>query len=578
MPEDQDLIAVQQARSMVDSAHAAWEQYRNFSQDRVDAVVERIAEAGRANALRLAEMAVEETGYGNVQDKFAKNLLNADFLPRAMRGMKTIGVIREDTDKKLIEIGTPLGVVAAIVPTTNPTSTVICKVLISLKAGNGIVLSPHPNAKNCTGQTASILARAAVEAGAPEGLIQCLTSVTLDSTRAIMRHPKTAVILATGGHGLVRAAYSSGKPAFGVGPGNVPVLLEKSFDVAKAVAKVVEGKSFDYGTVCSSEQSLVTCHELHQQVLAELRKQKAFICSPEQGDALGKLLIAPNGTVEANCVGQSPTKIARMAGFEVPQDTSILVAEVNGVGKDYPLSREKLSPVLALYIRQDFQSAMDTCESILRFGGLGHTCVIYSNDDARIREFALRMPANRVLVNTPSPQGSVGLTTNVWPSMTLGCGAAAGNATSDNVGPQHLFNIKRLAYAVRETAEAIDIPDIKQAAEPVTAGSRADVAAMVVDRFIASKTSLSIQPPSAPSPVCAAPVGTQCNLAGTEQQVRPSPSPEPPIEMVDFVCEQDVREAIQESRKIFIGPKSIITPSARELAAEGGILVLAERS
>jgi acetaldehyde dehydrogenase (acetylating) len=605
MLQDLDLIAIQEVRSKVEAAYAAWEKYRCFSQEQVDAVVEAAAVAARVQALELAEMAVEETGYGNAKDKLAKNLLNADFLPRAMRGMKTVGLLREIPEKRVVEYGVPVGVVAAIVPTTNPTSTVIFKTLISLKAGNAIVLSPHPRAKKCSCHTAELMAASAREVGAPDGLIQCLTNVTQESTQALMKHRRTGIILATGGHGLVKAAYSSGKPAFGVGPGNVPVLLEQSADVAEAVAKVVEGKSFDYGTVCSSEQSLVTCSAMREAVLAELKKNKAYLCTREQGEALGRLLITPQGLVDPKCVGQAPGKIARMAGFEVPPDTSILAVEVAGVGKEHPLSGEKLSPVLSLFFVQDFQAGVKTCEAILRFGGLGHTCVIFSKDDARIREFAVRMPAYRVLVNTPAPQGSVGLTTNVFPSMTLGCGAVAGNITSDNVGPMHLINIKRLAYAVRSAEEAIQIPEVKGAAKAarspgapaasplvprelieqtvekyladrnltpsshpaVTASVIPNVAEQVVDRFLASRPNR----PAVPSG------GTVCNAPATDVERKPA-KPEPEIHIADFVCEEDVRQAIAESRKIYIGPKTIVTPSARELAAHGDILVLAQRT
>jgi acetaldehyde dehydrogenase (acetylating) len=456
MLHDKDLLSIQEARSKVDKAYAAWLKYRAYTQEQVDAIVERMAAAGRANARRLAEMAVEETGYGNVKDKIAKNLLNADILPRRMRGMKTVGVLQEVPERKLVEIGVPVGVVAAILPTTNPTSTAIYKILISLKAGNAIVLSPHPRANGCTCHTAELLYRAALEAGAPEDIIQCIGGSTMEGTHALMRHERTAVILSTGGAGIVKAAYSSGKPAFGVGPGNVPVLFERTCDVADAVAKVVVGKAFDYGTVCSSEQAIVVESSLREQVLAELKRNKAYFCTTGEKDALGKLLVMPNWNINPACVGQAPAKIAQMAGFTVPADTSIIVAELDGVGKQHPLSVEKLSPVLALYFVSDYGEALNTCEALLRFGGLGHTAVIYSRDDARIREFGLRMPAMRVLVNTPAPQGSTGITTDVFPSMTLGCGAAAGNITGDNVGPQHLINIKRLAYVVREAEEAFE--------------------------------------------------------------------------------------------------------------------------
>ena len=413
-----------------------------------------MAAAARAHSKRLADLAVEETGYGNPKDKYIKNLLSSDWLPRRMRGMKTVGILRELPDEKLVEIGVPVGVVAAILPTTNPTSTAIYKTLISLKAGNAIVISPHPRAHRCTCATAAVMYQAAIEAGAPEDIIQCVDTATLEGTNALMRHERTSVILSTGGAGIVKAAYSSGKPAFGVGPGNVPVLVDISADLEDAIPKIVAGKSFDYGTVCSSEQAIVAEVSLRDRILSLLKAQKAYLVNDTQKDALGKLLIMPNWTVNPNCVGQAPTKIATMAGFEVPSDTSILCAEVAGVGKQHPLSAEKLSPVLSLYFVADFNKAVETCYALLKFGGMGHTAVIYSQNDARTREYAMRMPAYRVLVNTPSPQGSTGITTNVFPSMTLGCGAAAGNATSDNVGPLHLINIKRLAYVARTSGRS----------------------------------------------------------------------------------------------------------------------------
>jgi len=459
MLKDQDLISVQEVRSKVEEAYAAWQIYRAFSQDQVDSIVEAVAAAARANGRRLAELAVEETGYGRAEDKLSKNLLAADVLPRAMRGLKTIGILRELPDQKIVEIGVPMGVVAAILPTTNPTSTAIYKTLISLKAGNAVVISPHPRAKVCSCETAAVMQQAALKAGAPDGLIQCINNSTIEATNALMKHHRTGVILSTGGSGIVRAAYSSGKPAYGVGPGNVPVLLDKSADVEEAVGKIVQGKSFDFGTVCSSEQAVVAEHGLRERIMAALKARKAFVCDAKQTEALAKLLLTPHFTVNPDCVGQAPTRIAQMASFEVPADTSILVVEIKGVGKKHPLSAEKLSPVLSVYFVADFAAAVDACEAILRFGGLGHTSVIHANDDARIREYGLRMPSFRVLVNTPSPQGSTGITTNVFPAMTLGCGAVAGNSTSDNIGPLHLINIKRLAYVARKAEEAFENPE-----------------------------------------------------------------------------------------------------------------------
>src|SRR6266545_3117158 len=332
MLEDKDLVSIQEVRAKVEKAYAAWQKYLRFNQQQVDSIVEAMAAAARAEAQRLAELAVEETGYGNAKDKLAKNLLCADLLPRRMRGMKTIGIIRELPDEKLVEIGVPVGVVAAILPTTNPTSTAIYKTLISLKAGNAIVLSPHPRAHQCTCYTAGLLYQAAVEAGAPEDIIQCIDTATLEGTTALMRHERVDVIMATGGAGMVKAAYSSGKPAFGVGPGNVPVLIDTSADIDDAVDKTVEGKSFDYGTVCSSEQAIVAEASLRDRILARLRAQKAYLATDAQAAALGKLLMQPNWTVNPQCVGQAPARIATMAGFEVPPDTSIIAVEVGGVG------------------------------------------------------------------------------------------------------------------------------------------------------------------------------------------------------------------------------------------------------
>ncbi|HKW99626.1 MAG TPA: aldehyde dehydrogenase family protein [Bryobacteraceae bacterium] len=594
MLADKDLLSIQEARSKVEKAYAASLQYRTYSQEQVDAIVERMAAAGREHARRLAELAVEETGYGNAKDKLAKNLLCADLLPRRMRGLKTVGVLREVADERVVEIAVPVGVVAAILPTTNPTSTAIFKTLISLKAGNAIVLSPHPNAKRCTCETADLLYRAAREAGAPEDIIGCITNPTLDSTHALMRHERTGVILSTGGHGIVKAAYSSGKPAFGVGPGNVPVMIERSADIADAIRKIVEGKSFDYGTVCSSEQTVVAETGLRDRITAELTERHAFFCDARQAGALAKLLITPQWTVNPKCVGQPAAKIAQMAGFQVPVDTPVLVAEIEGVGKQHPLSAEKLSPVLSLYFVSDFAAGIDACRNLLRFGGLGHTCVIYSQDDSKIRQFALEMPAFRVLVNTPAPHGSTGITTNVFPSMTLGCGAIAGNITGDNIGPLHLINIKRLAYAVRRPEEALEIPASVTQSIPtseISTGKAAidrqsvtsavekylnarglstgiappaqSVAAQVVDRFLSRHhTNPTPQPPA-----CSAPVA--------DPQAQPSPGPS--LTIVDFVCEADVRAAIDAGRKIYISAKTIVTPSARELANRFDILVLAQR-
>lgn len=613
MLQDQDLLSIQEVRTKVERAYAAAQKFRTYSQEQVDTIVEAMGEAARANAWPLAEMAVEETGMGNAKSKLAKNLLNADLLVRSIRGMKSVGIIREVPEKKLIEIATPVGVVAAILPTTNPTSTVIYKSIISVKAGNAVVISPHPRAKRCTCATADIVYQAALAAGAPEDLIVCINNPTIEATNALMRHEKTGVILATGGSGIVKAAYSSGNPAFGVGPGNVPVLLDESADLPEAIRKVVEGKSFDYGTVCSSEQTLVAVSSLRDPVLRELQARHAYLCNEAETAALAKILLTSRGAINPDCVGQAPGKIASMAGFSVPPETSILVVEIKGVGKLHPLSAEKLSPVLSVYFVRDFEACLEACESILHFGGLGHTCVIYAKDDARIRQYGLRMPAFRVLVNTPSPQGSTGITTSVQPAMTLGCGAIAGNVTSDNVGPQHLFNIKRVAYEIRRPEEALSIPDTPSAARPLPSSppiTRQNVVS-AVEKYLAQRGlhSAAPSPSPAPPPVAAAvipkpaphvsalvvdrflqsrhtatPTPASAPTCGCSTNPKPSQPPEtpkeqaPPITVVDFVCESDVRTAIRDSRKIYIGPKTIVTPAARELAAAKDTLVVAQRS
>ncbi len=579
MLQDPDLISLQEVRTKVEKAWAAAQRFRAFSQEQVDAVVERMAEAARGHAERLAQMAVEETGYGNAKDKLGKNMLAAERLPQQLRGMKTIGVLNERTEDKVTEIAVPVGVVAAILPTTNPTSTAIYKTLISLKAGNAIVLSPHPRAKGCTCATAEVLYRAAVSAGAPEGIIQCLTQPTMNSTNELMRHPRTAVILATGGSGIVKAAYSSGKPAYGVGPGNVPVLIDTTADVSNAVRGVLAGKTFDNGTLCSSEQTIVAETKIRQNVLNALAANGAFLCDQSQATALARVLFSRGTTVNPDLVGAAATEIAKKAGFAVPPNTRVLAAEIEGIGKDHPLSAEKLSPVLAVHFVENFDAALNACEAVLRFHGLGHTCGIYTTDEARARQYAQRMPAHRVLANTPTPQGSVGITTGLFPAMTLGCGSVAGNATGDNITPLHLLNIKRLAWAIRPWSLSEVTPVMSQAEGPV---SQARIAAAVdrylsggtpkpasnvasiVDKFLESKGIASTCEP------CSAPKRTP------EPQPQPAP---PPVAITDFVCEDDVRQAIRNSKKIYVGPKTIITPSARELAnaQREEILVLAQR-
>ena len=400
---DRDLISLQEARDLVARAAVAQRAFSTFSQDQVDAVVEAGAAAAADASVDLARCAVEETGFGNVADKTTKNRLASELVAKAIRGLRTVGIVREDREKAILEVASPVGVVAAVIPSTNPTSTAIYKTLISLKAQNAIVLSPHPSAIRSICETASVMSRAAAAAGAPDGLIGCMQQTTLTGTRELMSHRQTGVILATGGTGLVRAAYGSGKPAYGVGPGNVPAFIERTADVAKAVADIFAGKTFDYGTICSSEQAMVVDESLREAALEECRKQGAYFLSTAEAAKLGALVFLP-GTHAANTdiVGRPATLIAERAGISVPPETRLLIARLEPaqVGREFPLSAEKLSPILAFYSVAGLDGGIDLCRRLLEFGGLGHTCYIHSRDEASVRRFGQAMPAFRVCVNT----------------------------------------------------------------------------------------------------------------------------------------------------------------------------------
>jgi acyl-CoA reductase-like NAD-dependent aldehyde dehydrogenase len=430
MAIDKDLTSMQQARDLLVAAQAAQQIFATFSQEQVDAVVVAAAQAALAAKETLAEMAVAETGYGVIKDKAEKNRFAAQDIPRFFREVQTVGVIKETPH--LMEIAAPRGIVAAIIPSTNPTSTAIFKILISLKARNGVVLSPHPSATNCINETARIMKAAAEAAGAPAGLIGCLSVATLPGTEELMKHKLTAVILATGGTGLVRAAYSSGKPAFGVGPGNVPVLIERSAQISKAVADILAGKTFDYGTICASEQAVVVERPIEAETRQAFLAQGAYFCNPAETAQLARLMVLPSRGLNPQVVGKSPQIIAEMAGFRVATNVRALVVELQGVGREHPLSLEKLSPVLAYYVVDDWAAGSDLCEQVLRYGGMGHTIGIHSQNRDIIRQFGLRQPAARIIVNSPTTHGAIGR-----------------NVTSDNISPLHLLDIKRVAFETR---------------------------------------------------------------------------------------------------------------------------------
>jgi acetaldehyde dehydrogenase (acetylating) len=600
---DPDLESIQDARQLVEKAAEAQKVLAGFSQAKIDAVVGACAETARVHSELLARLAVEETTYGKVEDKTQKNLFCARDVYSSIKDLKTVGVIREDPDRGIVEMAVPAGVVAAIIPVTNPTSTAIFKALIALKGRNTIVMSPHPNAVRCIRETARLMSEAAVDAGAPEGSIACLKFPTLEATEALMKHRRTAIILATGGAGLVRAAYSSGKPALGVGPGNVPAYIHASADIPKAVGDILTGKSFDWGTICSSEQHMVVDRAVEEQVRTEIARQGGFFLTPEQGAAVARVLILPNFRVNGKMVGQSPERIAREAGFSVPPTTRALIAPLDGIGREHPLSAEKLSPVLSFMTVADWRAGLDVCRRLLEFGGTGHTMVLHGRDDQVIRAMALELPAFRLVVNSPAPHGSVGWTTNLPPSMSLGCGTPGGNITSDNISPMHLVNIKRLAYerrpAVHDHAGTADAarearqPQVSvltpaapamsafasgsalssslRSSNPGTVIDRAEIA-RIVDRFLARHQKASAAPAADSCSCGTSPPQTESRQAApsrtdaeskTASGQQPGSAAKP--ETVDFVSEDDVRRAITKGERILVGPRTIITPAARDL-------------
>ena len=450
MEFDRDLCSIQEVRNLVKVAKKAQAEFAAFSQEQVDAVCRSIADACAAEAERLAKLAVEETGFGIWQDKVLKNRLGSTMTYEYIKNMKTVGILRDDPAAGLMEIGVPMGVVAALIPSTNPTSTVMYKCLICLKAGNSIVISPHPNALKCILETCRVIIRAAKSAGAPDGIVQCITTPTMEATNALLRHKDIGIILATGGEAMVHAAYSSGNPALGVGPGNGPSFIEKTADIPTAIRHIFESKTFDNGTICASEQSIITERCIRDAVVSEAKRQGGYFLTPEESEKVGRFIMRANGTMNPKIVGRSAQMIADMAGIRIPAGTKVLLSEQSTVGKDNPYSREKLCPILAFYVEENWEDACRRSIEILYNEGRGHTMTIHSEDKSIIREFALKKPVSRLLVNTAGALGGVGATTGLAPALTLGCGAIGGSATSDNIGPMNLINIRRVAYGVKE--------------------------------------------------------------------------------------------------------------------------------
>ncbi len=408
-----------------------------------------VARAFEAQAAALGEMAVRETGFGNAADKTTKNLFASRQVAQAMEGLRAVGMLGEDPQKRLWEIGVPVGVIAAIVPSTNPTSTVCYQALIALKAGNAIVFSPHPKAVECPRQAARIVAEAAQAAGAPAGAVGCLSIPSLAGCQELMGAPQVRLILATGGPGMVKAAYSSGKPAIGVGAGNGPAYIHHSADVGRALECILRSKTFDNGTVCASEQSIIVEKPLEEQVRAQGQRLGFYFMNTQQAGQLAKLLFRPSGALNPDIVGRSADVLAEMAGFPVPAGTKILVAREQEAGPTRPYSMEKLCPVLAFFVMDSEEAVLEKSVEVLTHEGSGHTYAMHASDESVIRRFAQKIPVSRFLVNTPAALGGIGATTGLFPALTLGCGAVGGSSSSNNISPLDLVNIRRVAWDVR---------------------------------------------------------------------------------------------------------------------------------
>lgn len=443
---DKDLASIQEARDLTSQAYEAWKVWSKASQEQVDRVCAAMAEAAIAASERLGRMAQEETGYGVAVHKKLKNEFAARGVWNSIKDIKTVGVIRVDAEKKVYEIAWPMGVVAALTPSTNPTSTVIYKILIAVKARDAIVIAPHPSAAKCCYEAASLMAHVAEENGAPHGLIACLQNISLPGTNELMSHKNTALILATGGTPMVRAAHSTGKPAYGVGPGNVPVYVDRSADIEKAARYIVASKAFDCSTICATEQAVVADAPIARRLEDQMKQEGAYFVNDQQAKLLRTLLFTPEGAMNTATVGKPAEYLAAMAGFEIPLGTRILVVRLTRTGREEPLSREKLTTVLGWYEANGWEAGCERCIELIQFGGRGHSLIIHATDQNVIMAFGLEKPVFRIAVNTMGTMGAIGLTTGVMPSLTLGAGGVGGSITGDNISTYHLFNVKRLAY------------------------------------------------------------------------------------------------------------------------------------
>lgn len=459
MEFDRDLRARQEVRLLAQQAQLAFEGLQKLDQSGLDRITEALSRAGALHATELAREACAETGFGNERDKTEKNRFAAVRVFEAIRGLRTVGILRRDDERRVWDVGVPVGVIAGIVPSTNPTSTVIYKSLIALKAGSPIVFSPHPHAVRCTLHAARLMAEAAEAAGCPKGAISCLTMPSLDAVQELLHAPQVRLILATGGGAMVRAAYSSGKPAIGVGAGNGPAYIHRSADIPRAVRDILRSKTFDNGTVCASEQSVIVERCCEARVREEFRKQGCYFLNTEEAGRVARLLLRPDGTINPKVVGRTACAVARMAGVTVPESTPVLLANETEAGPARPYSREKLCPILAFFVEEDEDTILRRICEVLAGEGAGHTFVLHAKDEAVVRRFALTVPVSRFLVNVPASLGGIGAETALFPALTLGCGAVGGSSSSNNIGPLDLINLRRVAWGSEKPEPQPETPD-----------------------------------------------------------------------------------------------------------------------
>ena len=444
---------MQEARILVENAREAQKKLATFPQEKLDEIVEAMAEEIEKHLMELAKMSNEETEYGKWEDKYIKNHFVCKYLKSRLKDMKCVGIINEDKVNSTMDVGVPMGVIIAFCPSTSPVSTTIYKALISIKSGNAIIFSPHPRAKNTIFKTIDILIRAAERVGLPEGTLAYLHTVTKSGSLELMNHKDTSLIMNTGVPEMLKAAYKSGKPVIYGGNGNGPAFIERTADIKQAAKDIIDSKNFDYGVVSAAEQSIVVDSCIVAEVKEELQKNGAYFMTEEEAEKLASIFFYKDGSPDLEMIGKSPQFLAKNAGFTVPEDTKVLISKQKFVFQKNPYSREKLCPVLAFYIEEDWMHACEKCIELLLSERQGHTLIIHSKDEEVIRQFALKKPVGRVLVNTPGTFGSMGATTNLFPSMTLGSGSAGDGMTSDNVSPMNLIYLRKVGYGVRRVEE-----------------------------------------------------------------------------------------------------------------------------